>query len=116
MAFDHLRPHVPVLVNAIERVKDEIPVVSRRSREGHSRIKDDEIVGRGENQLVWRFSPCEPWHRRGRRSSDAGGDEFTSTHATLLLCPIAFQHQGPIKEPMRRGSPEATAGILRPLW
>ena len=52
MALDHLRTRSPVRVDAVECVKDEVTVVSRRSRESHNRVEDGEIVGRSEHQPV----------------------------------------------------------------
>jgi hypothetical protein len=74
MALDHLRLRLPLGVDAVERIEDEIGVVSRRPRPGDDRIEHAQIGHPHENQGFRAIrSPPEPGRRSNRKRRRRGG-------------------------------------------
>jgi hypothetical protein len=71
VAGDHLRLGLPVGVDAVERVEDEIGIVAGRPVEGDDRIEHGEIRGRHEAQDFRGVGARDA--RRGKGRSECGG-------------------------------------------
>ena len=86
MALDHLRPRLPLGVNAVKRIEHEIGVVSRRPRPGDDRIQHRKIrdPDKDEGFRAIRSVP-EPRRHTSRKCRRCRGlQQFTPTHAVPL--------------------------------
>jgi len=91
VALDHLRLRLPVRVEAVQRVEDEIGVVAGRSVKGDDRIEDGEIRGRHKGQGACLGGAREARQRKRRR--DGGG----GSGGKACLQQLAAAHDPPLR-------------------
>jgi hypothetical protein len=82
MALDHLRLRLPLGVDAVQRIEDEIGGISRRPRAGDHRVEHGEIGHPRENQGFRPIrAPPEPrGHSGGERRGGGGLKQIPSSH------------------------------------
>jgi hypothetical protein len=75
MALDHLRLSCPIRIDAVERVEDEIAMISRRSEAGDYRVEDAEIYRGNKDQLAGSLRSPER-----RKAGGSSLKEISSVH------------------------------------
>jgi hypothetical protein len=75
---------IPVRIDAVERVEDEISVISRRPVAGDDRVEHAEIGGRSKDQFVGPFRSSDPRRGKRRKARADGFKELSSAHDDFL--------------------------------
>ena len=109
MASDHLRLCLPIGIEAIERVEDEVGRVAGRPSAGDHRVEHTEIFGGNKDQLVGRLRPPDPRRGKRRNARTGGFEQVAPAHNHLVNAsaarPRLLDEEGQILRPVHGGYP-----------
>src|SRR5215469_14810248 len=97
MPLDHLRLRLPARIEAVQRVKHQVGVITSLTVEGYDRVEHDEIQARRDDQRLGRRRSADAWRGQRRSGPDARLQQIPSAHWRFLpLRSVRWQSSMPV--------------------